>query len=354
MTAASASGITQRIVLVCRRRADATLAEYVARARGLVLAADVTGGSLAAWASSFFALSWEASAISAALEIASALREEGNAWSCAMAVGNVEHLDADANDLILGEALAAAEGLAAASKAGQAWAHASILAMHGAKLRATTLVAMAWGGREFQGALLDLRPPKTSSPSIRPAPAAPIVAAPAVALTAATPIAPEVRYRSPSTFDVEEVDPEALAARLAQLSRDALLDGDAQSLERWSDGLKATGEKDALAERMRAMARLARGRVGDALRALRDARKYAEEDGTPEARCQASLALGVGLAFAGRVDDALLEGMDALARAREAGDAQAEQACLAFLQRLFSGRRPSVFPPTAAVAQKPA
>ncbi|MEO7110068.1 MAG: hypothetical protein ABI183_06495, partial [Polyangiaceae bacterium] len=268
-------------------------------------------------------------------------------------VGYVECLDADANDLVLGEALAAAEGLAAASKAGQAWAHASIITMHGAKLRATTLVAMAWGGREFQGALLDLRPPKTSSPSIRPALAAPIVVQ-QLAVTPVVAVSPEVRYRSPSTFDLEEVDPEALAARLAQLSRDALLDGDAQSLERWSDGLKATGEKDALAERMRAMARLARGRVGDALRALREARKYAEEDGTPEARCQASLALGVGLAFAGRVDDALLEGMDALARAREAGDAQAEQACLAFLQRLFSGRRPSVFPPTQAVAQKPA
>jgi hypothetical protein len=333
----------QRIVLVCRRRADATLAEYVARARGLVLAADVTGGTLAAWASSFFGLAWSADAISSALEIASALREEGTAWSCAMAIGPVEALDADANDLVLGEALAAAEGLAAASKAGQAWAHASVLAMHGAKLRASAQVSMAWGGREFQGALLDLRPPKTSSPSIRPAPAA-----------APQPPPPEIRYRSPSTFDAEEVDPEALAARLAQLSRDALLDGDAQSLERWSDGLKATGEKDALAERMRAMARLARGRVGDALRALREARKYAEEDGSSEARCQASLALGVGLAFAGRVDDALLEGMDALARAREAGDSQAEQACLAFLQRLFSGRRPSVFPPMQAVAQKPA
>lgn len=269
-----------------------------------------------------------------------------------MAVGHVELLDPEANALILGEALAAAEGLAAAAKAGQAWAHASVIAMHGPKIRATAMVKMAWGGREFQGALLDLRPPKTSSPSIRPAPAAaPVVLPP----TPAPPIvAPEVRYRSPSTFDVEEVDPEALAARLAQMARDALLDGDAQSLERWSDGLKATGEKDALAERMRAMARLAKGRVGDALRALRDARKYAEEDGSAEARCQASLALGVGLAFAGRVDDALLEGMDALARAREAGDAQAEQACLAFLQRLFSGRRPSVFPPTQVVAQKPA
>ena len=328
---ASANANSERLVLVCRRRVDAAAPEYIARARGLVLAADVTGGKLVAWGSTFFALAWSSDAISSAIEIASALREEGAAWSCGLAVGNVEALDPDANDLILGEALAAAEGLAAASKAGQAWVHASVLTMHGAKLRASAQVSMAWQGREFQGALLDLRPPKTSSPSIRPAPTPQPV--------------PAIRYRSPSTFDVEEVDPEALAARLAQLSRDALLDGDAQSLERWSDGLKATGEKDALAERMRAMARLARGRVGDALRALREARKYAEEDGTPQARCQASLALGVGLAFAGRVDDALLEGMDALARAREAGDAQAEQACLAFLQRLFSGRRPSVFPP---------
>lgn len=322
----------QRLVLVCRRRMDATVPEYIARVRGLVTAAQLTDGKLAAWGSAFFALAWNVDAIVAALEIATALRVEGNAWSCGLAVGPVELLDADAHALILGGALAFAEGLAAAAKPGEAWAHAGVVALHGASIRAAAPVAMTWGGREMQAALLDLTV-KSAAPSIRPA----------------APPEPKIRYRSPSTFDAEEVDPEALAARLAQLSRDALLDGDAQSLERWSDGLKATGEKDALAERMRAMARLARGRVGDALRALREARKYAEEDGTIEARCQASLALGVGLAFAGRVDDALLEGMDALARAREAGDAQAEQACLAFLQRLFSGRRPSVFPPMNAV-----
>ena len=33
--------------------------------------------------------------------------------------------------------------------------------------------------------------------------------------------APAPRYASPSTFDAEEADPEALAARLVQLSRDA-------------------------------------------------------------------------------------------------------------------------------------
>jgi len=326
---ASAKPNPQRLVLVCRRRLDATVPEYIARVRGLVTAAELTGGKLGAWASAFFALAWNTDGISGALEIAAALRGDGAAWSCGLAVGPVELVDGDAHALILGSALAFAEALASAAKPGEAWAHANVLALPGAKIKAGAIATMSWGAREMQAAPLDLDV-KLALASIRPPPAE-----------------PAIRYRSPSTFDAEEVDPEALAARLAQLSRDALLDGDAQSLERWSDGLKATGEKDALAERMRAMARLARGRVGDALRALRDARKWAEEDGTPEARCQASLALGVGLAFAGRVDDALLEGMDALARAREAGDAQAEQACLAFLQRLFSGRRPSVFPPMA-------
>ena len=179
-----------------------------------------------------------------------------------------------------------------------------------------------------------------SGPALGLAPTQPVPAQ-----AGSPPSATEPRYRSPSTFDAEEADPEALALRLAQLSRDALLGGDAQSLEKWSDGLKATGEKDALAERMRAMARLAKGRVGDALKALRDARSRAEEEGALRARCQAALALGVGLAFAGRNDEALLEGLDALARAREAEDKQAEGACLAFLQKLFTGKHPSIFPP---------
>ena len=143
------------------------------------------------------------------------------------------------------------------------------------------------------------------------------------------------RYRSPSSFDQEEVDPEALAARFMQLSKEALMGGDAHSLVRWSEGLKATGEKDSFAERMRAIARLSRGRVGDALRALQQARRDAENSASSQ-RCQASLALGVGLAFAGRTDEALLEALDALARAREGEDDHATAACLALLTKLFA------------------
>jgi hypothetical protein len=56
----------------------------------------------------------------------------------------------------------------------------------------------------------------------------------------------------------------------------------------------------------------------------------------PAVQCQASLALAFALATAGQPDDALLEGLDALARAREANDSRAQAACLAFLAKLFA------------------
>jgi hypothetical protein len=46
------------------------------------------------------------------------------------------------------------------------------------------------------------------------------------------------------------------------------------------------------------------------------------------------LALGVALAAANRKEEALLEALDALARAREAKDERGERACLMFLSQL--------------------
>ncbi|MGH7327541.1 MAG: hypothetical protein ACREJX_04250 [Polyangiaceae bacterium] len=319
----------ERLVRVCRRRKDGP-AEFLASARALVPAADESGGRIVAWGSTFFAIGWESGKLVSALEITLKLREEPGAWSSGLAVGEVLYLNEHASTFIGGVPLAAAEVLSAAAKPGETWVHESILTAFASHIKASAPMSLAWAGREVVGALLDGPPKKPTTSVSRPA----MAAAP--------------RYASPSNFDTEEADPEALAARLAQLSRDALLGGDAHSLEKWSDGLKATGEKDALAERMRAMARLAKGRVADALKALRDARKSAEEEGT-RAQCQAALALGVGLAFAGRNDEALLEGLDALSRAREASDAQAEGACLAFLQKLFTGKHPSIFPPRSLV-----
>ncbi|MCW5837603.1 MAG: hypothetical protein KIS78_34740, partial [Labilithrix sp.] len=126
-----------------------------------------------------------------------------------------------------------------------------------------------------------------------------------------------------------------IARRLGELAKEALLAADDASLERWVDGLRAAGESPAYTERMRAMAWLGRGDIGDALRVLR--RSRAELDPKDHRRrCQASLALGVALSVAGRPEEALLEAMDALARARQTADERGAKACLAFLAKLYT------------------
>jgi hypothetical protein len=87
------------------------------------------------------------------------------------------------------------------------------------------------------------------------------------------------------------------------------------------------------AERLRAMAHLAKGETGDAIRRLRRAAETARRTGSRD-RCRASLALGVALASANRHEEALLETLEALARARETQDAKGERACVTFLGQL--------------------
>src|SRR5262249_23838173 len=120
----------------------------------------------------------------------------------------------------------------------------------------------------------------------------------------------------PPISDVEQ----NVGKRLSDLAKEALLGADTHALERWTEGLRATGERGRFAERMEAIVRLARGDVGEALRALRAARAELDASASAAQRCQASLALGFALAVAHRPDDALLEGLDALSRARESGD----------------------------------
>lgn len=126
-----------------------------------------------------------------------------------------------------------------------------------------------------------------------------------------------------------------LAHRLAELARDALHAADNAALERWADGLEMTSESVAFTERMRAMEQLGRGDIGDALRALRKTLSQLDPN-DHRRRCQTALALGVALSVAGRPQEALLEGLDALARARQVDDERGAKACLAFLAKLYS------------------
>jgi hypothetical protein len=128
-----------------------------------------------------------------------------------------------------------------------------------------------------------------------------------------------------------------IATRLGELAKEALLSADNAALERWVDGLRAAGESPIFTERLRALSRLGRGDIGDALRVLRHTRS-AVDPNDHKLRCQTALALGVALSVAGRTQEALLEGMDALARARHVGDERGAGACLAFLAKLYAAQ----------------
>ncbi|MFO0757391.1 MAG: hypothetical protein U0359_12920 [Byssovorax sp.] len=125
-------------------------------------------------------------------------------------------------------------------------------------------------------------------------------------------------------------DPE-IADQLAELAKRALMQGDLGALEGLIAQLRARGEHGDLVERMTALAALRRGATAEALRRLREA---AEAKKDPAQQAKARLAYGVALATAGRNESALLEVLQALARARAAGDTQGERACALFLARL--------------------
>lgn len=117
----------------------------------------------------------------------------------------------------------------------------------------------------------------------------------------------------------------------------ALRKRDAASLHDLAESVRSHAAPDA-AERLDAMASLASGRSGEALRRLRRAKeKASHEDAT--ARCRAALALGVALASAGRPYEAAIEGLEGLARAREAGDERGMRACSRFLAQVAHNLR---------------
>ena len=345
--------------------------EYLSRARTLTQKAEALGATLASWSALTLAFSWDPDAIEEAIDLAATLKSgvaaEQEAWACGIAQGEMALLAPTGAraDLAWGEPLIISLTLSRIARPGEVMLHASVKAALDGLLNTMDPRRASDAGVEVLGLPLDCASPwKRASAgrypssrgmgavgvrvaSVNPRPEAlapsPLPVAPSPAPPRTSPLVAisqpvEGLGTSSQTTDADigVVDPEALSARLMQLTTEALVEGDAQSLERWSEGPEAAAdEADSFVQRMRTLARLSKGPVGDALRTLQVARRQAE--GAPStARCQASLALGVGLAFAGRVDEALLEGLDALARAREGHDDKAVTACIAFLAKLFA------------------
>ena len=113
----------------------------------------------------------------------------------------------------------------------------------------------------------------------------------------------------------------------------AIRDGDHAAVSELASEVRAEGGEPHIAARLDGMASLARGEITEALEQLRDAKQLAQGL-SPAYRSRAALALSVALAAAGRPQDALLEALESLARAREADDRQGEHACARFLARL--------------------
>lgn len=144
----------------------------------------------------------------------------------------------------------------------------------------------------------------------------------------------------PPHSEPPERRPELLAAMSSDPERappgavaQALREGRVEDVERMARELREDGEHHLLADRLEAMAALGRGQTGEALRLLRAAKDQARQLSAVE-RCRAALAHGIGLARAGRKTEALLETLEGLARAREAGDIAGERACARFLAQL--------------------
>ncbi len=86
--------------------------------------------------------------------------------------------------------------------------------------------------------------------------------------------------------------------------------------------------------RMKAIDELSRGHTAQAVGALRH-ELQSLQGATILERSKGALALGFALARAGDTEEALLAALDALARAREGGDARGERACMLLVARLI-------------------
>lgn len=119
--------------------------------------------------------------------------------------------------------------------------------------------------------------------------------------------------------------------QLLELAREALARTDATSLDMALAELGLTDQHAEVVERLAGVLAMTRGAKEEGLRVLRRA---AEAEQAEDRRARSVLAYAIGVAAAGRSEDALLEALSALAIARSQGDAGGEKACARFLAQL--------------------
>jgi hypothetical protein len=309
---------------------------YLARARSMCARGEALGGRLVAWSAALLAMSWDPDSIEEALLLASSIREESlspeRAWCGGMAEGELEPLAPDGQRMQLawGEALLAAASLARIARSGELLVDGDLRALRAGQLSLLGARAATDAGQRVRGWRIDLEHPwkrgaetavagadATDRYLVVPSVDGPGVAADVTDTTQEMPVA-DFTPEELAAFDVLDIVDAASAVRDAPPSDSPARSGNAlaDSVRKIARAKDGSGAVDALAELRRAAARAERG--------------------PPAARCQAILALAIALAIAGRREEALLEALDALARARETHEAKAVGACMAVLAKLYS------------------
>jgi hypothetical protein len=301
-----------RSIVVAFRMPPAGLAPdrdgvYLARARSLCARGEALGGQLVAWSAALLAMAWDDESIEEAVMLAVSVRQ-GTAslersWAGGIAEGELEALAPDGQRMHLawGEALLAAVSLARVARAGEVLVDGDVRALRARQLALQGARSSTDSGQRVRGWRLDLQHPWKPSEGGGEFPG-----------EASTEDVLQIVERASDAPKRAEESPTAPAAR---------------------PGSSRAGP---LADHVRALRGNDTSGFGvEALTDLRRTRALAE-GGSASARCQAALALSMTLCLAGRSEEALLEGLDALARAREAQDPRAIDASLALLAKLYA------------------
>jgi hypothetical protein len=310
---------------------------YLARARSMCSRAEALGGRLIAWSAALLGVAWDDDSMEEAMLLATSIREEAlspdRAWACGFAEGWLEALAPDGARMQLawGDALLRAASLSRVARAGEVLVDGDVRALRAGQLSLVGARAATDSGQRVRGWKLDLEHPWKR-----------VVAAAASPFVVEIPVAAGVPGGLADTLepDVEAPDAATVETQALQFLGDEASTAEilliVEGRSRPSAPPASRRQGGLLVDRVR---RLVRGEdAGDpveVLSHLRRARAEAE-GGTAAARCQTALALAMALTIGGRSDEALLEALDALARAREAQDSKAVGACVALLAKLYA------------------
>jgi hypothetical protein len=324
---------------------------YLARARSLCARGEALGGRLVTWCAALLAIAWDPDSIEEAVMLGTSVGEETlgaeRKWACGMAEGELEPLAADGARMQLawGPAVVAAESLARIALPGELLVDGDVQALRAGHLAVLGPRVATESGRRVRGWRLDLAHPwKGPMEGLTFTTGAGetdrvVVAESSNGVDEVDLESPESTQETPAIeFSAEELSTaevlEIVEASVAVVGPPGSPSGTGGSASEPAGALAR--ERSQTMNRVRTL--VGGGHSGEAGEILADLRRLraSVEDAPPSTRCQAALALAMTLAIVGRPEEALLDTLDALARARETQDPKALSACTALLVKLYT------------------